>query len=56
MKIAVIDDEASQRSSLVRLLVSAGNEVSAFAAATDFWRVRNRTAFRAWYPICACRV
>jgi len=36
MKIAVIDDEASQRSSLVRLLMSAGHEVSAFAAATDF--------------------
>ena len=36
MKIAVIDDDAPQRSSLIRLLVSAGHEVSAFAAASDF--------------------
>jgi Histidine kinase-, DNA gyrase B-, and HSP90-like ATPase/Response regulator receiver domain len=36
IKIAIIDDYALQRSSLVRLLVSAGHEVSAFASATEF--------------------
>jgi FixJ family two-component response regulator/signal transduction histidine kinase len=36
LKIALIDDEASQRSSLARLLESSGHEVSAFASATEF--------------------
>jgi FixJ family two-component response regulator/signal transduction histidine kinase len=35
-KIAVIEDDASQRNSLVRLLASAGHQADAFASAIDF--------------------
>ncbi|MCG3204595.1 MAG: hypothetical protein KCHDKBKB_01310 [Elusimicrobia bacterium] len=54
--VYVVDDDVSIRTSLGRLLRSAGYAVETFASANEFLEKKITCIIAVWFLTCVCRV